>query len=142
MCTNIVDERRSQTNQYVACALYCWINKARKTHSEYVTLNIFHGNDDYTKALKSYFVCTSTVFLNTTSVDIRTFYFSRLIYSCYIYTLNYKASKCLFHIKLYFKYITTHIHIYIYTHTNMIFSPCAPHDDCLLDRNMYFGKIQ
>jgi hypothetical protein len=61
-----------------------------KTHSEYVTLNIFHGNDGYTEARKSYFIRTSTVLLNTINVEIRTFHFPRLLYSCYIYTLIMK----------------------------------------------------
>jgi hypothetical protein len=70
MCTNIVDARRSQTRKYGACALYCWINKATKTHSEYVTLNVFHGNDGYTNALKSYVIRKFTVLLNTINVAL------------------------------------------------------------------------
>ena len=70
MCTNIVDARRSQTIKYGACALYCWINKATKTHSEYVTIKAFHGNDGYTNAPKSYVKRTSTALLNTVNVAI------------------------------------------------------------------------
>ena len=70
MSTNIIDSHRSQTIKHGACALYYLINKATKKHSVYVTLDVFHGNDSYTNATKSYVIRTSTVLSSTMYVVI------------------------------------------------------------------------
>jgi hypothetical protein len=50
--------------------LYCWINKVTKTPSKHITRNVFHDNDGYMNAHKSYVLRTSTVLSNIRNVVI------------------------------------------------------------------------
>ena len=57
MWKNMVEADRPHENVRLIC-FACWISKATNTHSEYVIILIFHGNNGYTNAPYYYVLLT------------------------------------------------------------------------------------
>jgi hypothetical protein len=63
MWKNIAERGRSQMTVW-RMRTVCWTTKATYIHSEYVTLNAFHGKNGYAKALPCYVIRALPVFPN------------------------------------------------------------------------------
>jgi hypothetical protein len=58
----------------------CWITKATDTHSKYVILIAFQGNNGYANALEGCVICISTVLLIVSSVGTKVDRTSQWVY--------------------------------------------------------------